>query len=215
MPYLWGMVAINFQAGKIPHFIHVLCLALILSSPTCSRTYGGILMIWEGAADWDFASFFPWPTGCIHFLGNLPVNFLHTERAVNLFSRFCLSLPRIINGSGYSWYCWIFEHHSMAWQDVEAHPISILLVEKNILPLSNSSLVHKQGNFCPCMSYVQSGQNVLSYLPKYIRFNKKFRVLLHTKKLSPFRLQGGQAWVKFKAPIETGVQTIPRNTVFL
>ncbi len=29
------------------------------------------------------------------------------------------------------------------------------------------SLVHRQRNFCPCMSYMQSGQNVLSYLPKY------------------------------------------------
>ncbi len=36
------------------------------------------------------------------------------------------------------------------------------------------SLVHRQGNFCPCMSYMQSGQDVLSYLPKYIRLNKKF-----------------------------------------
>ncbi len=34
-----------------------------------------------------------------------------------------------------------------------------------------------------------------------------FGVLLHTKNLFPFTMQGDQAYAKFKAPIETGLQT--------
>ena len=57
---------------------------------------------------------------------------------------------------------------------IETGRFSNLDETERICLICNSSLVRRQGNFCPCMSYMQSGQNVLSYLPKYIRLDKKF-----------------------------------------
>ncbi len=40
-------------------------------------------------------------------------------------------------------------------------------------------------------------------------------VLLHAKKLFPFTMQGEQAYAKFKAPIESGLQTIGNKPAML
>ena len=70
------------------------------------------------------------------------------------------------------------------------------------------SPLHGQGNFWPCSPPMQTGQNMVICKPKYLTLNKKIGVLPHTKKLSPFSLQGWRALSKFKVHIETGGQTI-------
>ncbi len=85
-----------------------------------------------------------------------------------------------------------------------------------------SSPVLDQWIFCPCSSFMHNGQNLLSYMPKYIPSNDKFPrskffsnvgVLPHAKKVFPFTMQGKQAYAKFKVPIETGLQTILNHMI--
>ncbi len=68
-----------------------------------------------------------------------------TQHTSNVFSLLCCCALSIfsVSGTGHVW-CMLSPH------------------------FAPNSLVHRQGNLCPCMLYMQSGQNVLSYLPKYI-----------------------------------------------
>ncbi len=69
----------------------------------------------------------------------------------------------------------------------------------------------------PREHFVKNATLSKNCMPKHITLNKKFvskiifffnvGVLPHAKKLFPFTMQGEQAYSKFKAPIETGLQT--------
>ena len=66
---------------------------------------------------------------------------------------------------------------------------------------SPTSPVHDQWNFCPCPSYLHSGQNQPRCMPKYITVNKKFvsEIVMALKHLSARKItefQGPVPWTK-------------------